>query len=180
MAQANTPAEINEMFDGISYGKGGAVLSMVENYLGKETFRQGVHNYLMAHMYGNATAEDFWNAQTATSKKPVDKIMASLIASARGSAADLQRCEQEQRAGGAEPLLSRSDHPAGNVTDMDAAGLLQVGRGLLVRAACVAASKSCGSRGRAFCSRMRGRGATTASCIRRRSTRTSSHTWRAV
>jgi aminopeptidase N len=79
-AEANTPGEINEMFDGISYGKGGAVLAMVENYLGKETFRQGVHNYLAAHMYGNATAEDFWNAQTATSKKPVDKIMASLIA----------------------------------------------------------------------------------------------------
>jgi aminopeptidase N len=79
-AEANTPGEINEMFDGISYGKGGAVLSMVENYLGKETFRQGVHQYLAAHLYGNATAEDFWNAQTATSKKPVDKIMASLIA----------------------------------------------------------------------------------------------------
>ncbi len=79
-AKADTPAEINEMFDGISYGKGGAVLAMVENYLGKETFRQGVHNYLAAHMYANATAEDFWNAQTATSKKPVDKIMSSFVA----------------------------------------------------------------------------------------------------
>jgi aminopeptidase N len=79
-AKADTPAEINEMFDGISYGKGGAVLAMVENYLGKETFRQGVHNYLEAHLYANATAEDFWNAQTETSKKPVDKIMESLIA----------------------------------------------------------------------------------------------------
>jgi aminopeptidase N/puromycin-sensitive aminopeptidase len=39
-----------------------------------------VHNYLQAHMYGNATAEDFWNAQTAASRKPVDKIMASFIA----------------------------------------------------------------------------------------------------
>ena len=79
-ATANTPAEINEMFDGISYGKGGAVLAMVENYLGKETFRQGVHNYLAAHMYANATAEDFWNAQTATSHKPIDKIMSSFVA----------------------------------------------------------------------------------------------------
>jgi len=68
------------MFDGISYGKGGAVLAMVEHYLGEETFRQGVHNYLAAHLYGNATAEDFWNAQTANSGKPVDKIMESLIA----------------------------------------------------------------------------------------------------
>ncbi|MHB1700495.1 MAG: M1 family metallopeptidase [Acidobacteriaceae bacterium] len=79
-ATANTPAEINEMFDGISYGKGGAVLAMVENYLGKETFRQGVHNYLAAHMYANATAEDFWNAQTATSHKPIDRIMSSFVA----------------------------------------------------------------------------------------------------
>src|SRR6185437_11210976 len=62
-----------------SYGKAGAVLLMVENYLGPETFRQGVHNYLAAHEYGNATAEDFWNAQTATSHKPVDKIMESLV-----------------------------------------------------------------------------------------------------
>ena len=78
-AKAETPSEINEMFDGISYGKAGAVLLMVENYLGEETFRQGVHNYLAAHLYGNATAEDFWSAQTAVSHKPVDKIMNSLI-----------------------------------------------------------------------------------------------------
>ncbi|HYK36275.1 M1 family metallopeptidase [Alloacidobacterium sp.] len=78
-AKADTPDEINQMFDGISYGKAGAVLSMVENYLGEETFRRGVHNYLAAHMYGNATAEDFWNAQTAESHKPVDKIMDSFV-----------------------------------------------------------------------------------------------------
>ena len=78
-AEANTPDEINEMFDGITYAKGGAILHMVESYLGEETFRQGVHNYLQAHMYGNATAEDFWSAQTANSHKPVDKIMESFI-----------------------------------------------------------------------------------------------------
>ena len=78
-AEANTPDEINEMFDGITYAKGGSILHMVESYLGEETFRQGVHNYLQAHMYGNATAEDFWNAQTANSHKPVDKIMESFI-----------------------------------------------------------------------------------------------------
>jgi aminopeptidase N len=78
-ATAETPDQINEMFDGISYGKGGAVLGMVENYLGPEVFRQGVHNYLQAHMYANATAEDFWNAQTANSHLPVDRIMSSFI-----------------------------------------------------------------------------------------------------
>jgi aminopeptidase N len=78
-ATASTPDEINEMFDGIAYGKAGAVLDMVENYVGKEVFRQGVHNYLAAHLYANATAEDFWNAQTSTSHLPVDKIMSSFV-----------------------------------------------------------------------------------------------------
>ena len=78
-AEANTPDEIDQMFDGIAYGKASDVLLTVENYLGEETFRKGVQAYLSAHEYGNATAEDFWNAQTATSHKPVDRIMESLI-----------------------------------------------------------------------------------------------------
>jgi aminopeptidase N len=78
-ATADTPDEINEMFDGISYGKAGAVIGMMENYLGAEVFRQGVQSYLKAHLYANATAEDFWNAQTANSHLPVDKIMSSFV-----------------------------------------------------------------------------------------------------
>jgi aminopeptidase N/puromycin-sensitive aminopeptidase len=79
-AKADTRDEIEQMFDGISYGKASDVLLTVENYLGEETFRKGVHNYLAAHKYSNATAEDFWGAQTAASHKPVDKIMESLVA----------------------------------------------------------------------------------------------------
>jgi aminopeptidase N len=78
-SRAETPAEINEMFDGIAYGKAAAVLLMTENYLGDEAFRAGVHRYLQAHIYGNATAEDFWNTLQASSGKPVDKIMESLV-----------------------------------------------------------------------------------------------------
>ncbi len=79
-SRADTPAQINEQFDGLSYGKAGAVLSMVENYLGPDLFQKGVHNYLAAHVFANATGEDFWGAQTTTSGKPVDKIMESFIA----------------------------------------------------------------------------------------------------
>ncbi len=50
-SHAETPGEINEMFDGIAYGKAAAVLLMTENYLGEETFRAGVHRYLQAHLY---------------------------------------------------------------------------------------------------------------------------------
>ena len=78
-SQAETPAEINEMFDDIAYGKAGAVIDMVENYVGDETFRRGVHEYLAAHLYGNATAEDFWDTQARVSGQPVDKIMRSFV-----------------------------------------------------------------------------------------------------
>ncbi len=78
-ATADTPDQINQMFDGITYDKGSAVLLMVEHYIGEQTFREGVQKYLRAHMYANATAEDFWNAQTSVSNKPVNKIMDSLI-----------------------------------------------------------------------------------------------------
>jgi aminopeptidase N/puromycin-sensitive aminopeptidase len=79
---SETRGDINELFDGISYGKAGSIISMVEHYLGKETFQRGVQDYLKAHMYGNATAEDFWKAQKAASKKPVDKIMKSFVVQA--------------------------------------------------------------------------------------------------
>jgi len=78
-AKADTPDEINEAFDGISYGKGGAVIGMVEHYLGPDVFQKGVQKYMQAHKYANATAEDFWNVQTATSGKAIDKIMDSFI-----------------------------------------------------------------------------------------------------
>jgi len=77
--KAETPAEINELFDGIAYGKAASVLRMVEYYVDPELFRKGVHNYLAAHSYGNATAEDFWIAITQASKKPADKIMSSFV-----------------------------------------------------------------------------------------------------
>src|SRR5579864_9005571 len=76
---ADTPAQIQELFDGIAYGKAAAVLRMLESYLGEETFRAGVNAYLKQHQYGNATAEDFWGAQAKTSKKPVDQIMPTFV-----------------------------------------------------------------------------------------------------
>ena len=76
---AETPAQILELFDGIAYGKAAAVLRMLESYLGEETFRAGVNAYLQKHPYANATADDFWDAQAQTSKKPVDKIMPTWV-----------------------------------------------------------------------------------------------------
>jgi aminopeptidase N len=74
-----TSAEIKEMFDGITYQKGGAVLGMLESYVGPEVFRNGVNAYLKAHANSNATSADFWQAMAKVSGKPVDKIMPTFV-----------------------------------------------------------------------------------------------------
>ena len=79
-SKADTPTEIGQQFDGLSYGKAGAVIGMVEHLISPPVFQRGVHNYMEAHKFSNATAEDFWGAETAASGQPVDKIMESLIA----------------------------------------------------------------------------------------------------
>jgi aminopeptidase N len=77
--EAETRAEIEQLFDGIAYGKTASVLHMLESYLGPETFRAGVNLYLKEHAYGNAVAADFWGAMARASKKPVDQIMPTFV-----------------------------------------------------------------------------------------------------
>src|ERR1700683_643594 len=79
---AETPAQIQELFDGIAYGKAASVLRMLESYLGEQTFQAGVNAYIQKHQYANATEADFWDAQAKTSKKPVDQIMPTFVAQA--------------------------------------------------------------------------------------------------
>jgi len=75
----HTSGEIKEMFDGITYQKGAAVLGMLESYVGPDVFRKGVNAYLQAHANGNATSADFWQAMAKVSGKPVDKIMPTFV-----------------------------------------------------------------------------------------------------
>jgi aminopeptidase N len=75
----DTQAQVIESDDAITYGKAAAVLRMLEAYLGPETFRQGVQNYLKKYSYSNAASPDFWMAETEASKQPVDKIMPTWV-----------------------------------------------------------------------------------------------------
>lgn len=70
--------DISTAFDGITYSKGGAVLYMFENYLGREDFRQGVRNYMDEFQYGTATADDFIRhlAAASTTQPAADVIKA--------------------------------------------------------------------------------------------------------
>jgi aminopeptidase N len=77
--RAETSAQINQLFDGITYDKTAAVLRMLEAYVGPESFRRAIHEYLSRYKYSNASAQDFWNTVTQATGKPVNKLMPTFV-----------------------------------------------------------------------------------------------------
>lgn len=55
-----TVEQASQAFDGITYGKGSAVIGMLEDYVGAEQWRAGVRSYIKAHAYGNAVTDQLW------------------------------------------------------------------------------------------------------------------------
>ncbi len=76
----NHPDEVDELFDAISYNKGGSVLDMIHQYIGFETFRKGISIYLSRHGLSNTQTGDLWDAleeacRAEGSDIPVRRIM---------------------------------------------------------------------------------------------------------
>ncbi|MBM7113132.1 M1 family metallopeptidase [Archangium primigenium] len=63
--------EAGESFDLITYEKGGAVLRMIEGFLGQDAFREGMRQYMRTHARANAVADDLWRALANASSQPV-------------------------------------------------------------------------------------------------------------
>ena len=57
-----SPADADGMFDLLTYEKGGSILRMLEQFLGRERFRAGVNHYLRTHAHGNTETNDLWDA----------------------------------------------------------------------------------------------------------------------
>jgi len=75
----HSPDDANGMFDTLTYLKGGAILRMLEQYLGGDRFRDGIRRYLAKHAYGNAETHDLWDALEEETGEPVRRIMDSWI-----------------------------------------------------------------------------------------------------
>ena len=80
--RVDTPAEINQVFDAISYQKTGAVVRMIEGFIGADAYRAGINAYVTKFAYGSATGEGYWATIAASSGKPVDRILSSYITQA--------------------------------------------------------------------------------------------------
>ncbi|XP_067653450.1 uncharacterized protein [Haliotis asinina] len=72
-----TVDEINEIFDDISYNKGGTVIRMLRFFIGEDTFKKGLSKYLDNRKYSNADHDDLWAALASQAKaenKTVDVV----------------------------------------------------------------------------------------------------------
>lgn len=64
-----TKSDIRRVFDPISYSKGALIINMMRGFLGENTFRLGLKNYLRKFEYGNAVQDDLWEAMTFNAHK---------------------------------------------------------------------------------------------------------------
>ncbi|ALC47157.1 SP1029, partial [Drosophila busckii] len=62
-------SEISESFDQISYQKGSTVLRMMHMFLGDDSFRGGLQNYLQKFSYNNAEQDNLWESLTEAAHK---------------------------------------------------------------------------------------------------------------
>jgi puromycin-sensitive aminopeptidase len=93
-SEVRTVAEATESFDLITYEKGGAVLRMIEGWLGEGPFRDGIRLYMRRHAMGNAVADDLWGALAEASSLPVVALANAWI---RQSGHPLVRVERSGR-----------------------------------------------------------------------------------
>ena len=73
-AQVENAAQIEEMFDALTYEKGAACLRMIENFLGEREFREGIRRYIKKYSFQNAVAQDLWTELERASGQPVSAI----------------------------------------------------------------------------------------------------------
>jgi aminopeptidase N len=75
--EVNHPDEINEIFDMVSYAKGGAMIRQLAEYIGDDKFRDGLRHYLKKHSYKNTNTVNLWESFEKVSKKPISGMMSA-------------------------------------------------------------------------------------------------------
>ncbi|MFM8658333.1 MAG: M1 family metallopeptidase [Candidatus Nitrosotenuis sp.] len=89
--KVNSPSEIREIFDAISYDKGGCVLKMLESFVTEKNFRAGLRVYLKKFSYKNAEGNDLWDEIGKSAKMPVRSMVNSWLKQTGFPLVDVQK-----------------------------------------------------------------------------------------
>lgn len=77
------PAEINEIFDTISYAKGASILRMLFNYITPTVGYRALHKYLTKFAYKNTVTEDLWESLGAVRERALSRLLDCVCAHKR-------------------------------------------------------------------------------------------------
>jgi alanyl aminopeptidase len=89
--------DIANAFDNITYGKGGAVLLMIEHWLGEDVFQKVVRSHLGKHQGGTATYADFAATLGAVAGPDAPGVLASFVDQAGAPRLEVElRCDRGQ------------------------------------------------------------------------------------
>ncbi|XP_069481390.1 aminopeptidase Ey-like [Ambystoma mexicanum] len=77
--EVNTPHDISQLFDSITYSKGASVIRMLAEFLTEPVFVQGLSSYLDTFKYGNTIYNDLWiHLQKAVDNQTSVQLPASI------------------------------------------------------------------------------------------------------
>lgn len=73
----NDPNEIEEIYDAVSYSKSASLIRMLHDYLGDQTFQNGLQNYLKKYAYKNTVTQNLWDCLSEISGTNVSELMSA-------------------------------------------------------------------------------------------------------
>lgn len=62
--EVDSPDEIQDIFDPISYSKAATIIRMMDHFLTSEVFKKGITNFLNSRRYSSVTQDDLWTSLT--------------------------------------------------------------------------------------------------------------------
>lgn len=71
--------DVYNAFDGMTYGKGAAVLGMLHDWIGHEAFVGALRDYMRDHAHGSVTTPALMEALSATSKRDVYAVVRGFV-----------------------------------------------------------------------------------------------------
>lgn len=71
VVNVETPTEIDEIFDTLSYGKGACIVNMIVTYMGITKFQKGMQMYIEKYQYSNVTTKNFLECMEDSSSIPI-------------------------------------------------------------------------------------------------------------
>lgn len=74
-----TTSEAMEAFDSVTYEKGGAILSMLEHWLGAATFQAGVREYIRTYAWKNASYKSLFASLGHASNRDVQSVAETFL-----------------------------------------------------------------------------------------------------